>query len=112
MNVVIFTHNEFEAKKIGQEILDKLYLLGICNISNHGRTFKFPAKNIVIDVFITYSSTVLDLNPRYFLIDDTCSYDFQAFIRQQFITLNDAEEAYNLKDLILKVIEYALYGDD
>lgn len=112
MNVVIFTHRESRAKEIGQEIIDKLSLLGLCTITNSGKTFVFPKKNIVIDIRLDWSSAVLDLNPIYFLLDTTSGYDFNEFVGQQLSMSTDAEEAYRLRNLIMSIIETSLYGDE
>lgn len=115
MNVAIFTRDESRAKEIGQEIIDKFFssgILGSCVMSNNGNTFKFPEKNIVIDIRLDWSSSVLDLNPRYFLLDETSGYDFNEFVRQQLIMLTDTEEVYNLRKLIMSIIETSLYGDE
>lgn len=110
MNVVIFTRDESRAKEIGVEIIDKLYLLGRCVIANNDKTFIFPEKGITIYICLNWSSSVVDLNPRYFLLDTSPTYDFSEFVRQHLNALSNTEEAYSLRNLIMSIIEIALYG--
>ena len=50
MYIVIFTPKTDRVKDLGREIMDKLYLIGPCNVLHYGTTFQFPSRDIVIDI--------------------------------------------------------------
>lgn len=111
MYIVIFTPKTDRVKDLGREIMDKLYLIGPCNVRHYGTTFQFPSRDIAIDIRYASLSKTGGLRPRYYLLDDGCDYDFCECIKYSLQRRGD-EQLYSMRHLIMKVIEFALYGDE
>ena len=110
MYIVIFTPKSSRAKELGDEILDKLSCIGTCNVRHNGRTFEFPSKKIVIDIRDADLLRTGGLRARYYLIDDGCDYEFCENIGYSLLRRGD-EQLCNMRHLIMKICEFALYGD-
>lgn len=110
MEVVIFVDEEEKIKEFGIEILDKLRYVGICSVRDHGKEFVFPHKNIRIRILDSDFEKIRGIVPRYILVDGDFDYDFIKYIK----CLVEGGSVYlrNVKDIIMKVIEFDLYGDE
>ena len=94
--------NQLEELRIKQDNLD-FALHDLCG-SGFGSFYIADYQDIIIDIRLYYDYMIRVSRPRYFLFDDTCHSDFQAFVRFQLISLTDTDEAYSFNDLVNRII--------
>ena len=110
MEVFIFVDEEEKIKEFAIEILDKLGYVGICSVREHGREFVFPHKNIRIRILGPDVKKIRGIIPRYILVDGDFDYDFIKYAK--CLVEEGSKYLRNMKDVIMKVIEFDLYGEE
>ena len=104
--------NEFYkiVKEKGFKIIDKFSWVGSCSTMHNYATLKFLSKNITIDFRPAILDKTAGLKPDYYLLDEGCSYDFCESI-SYCLEKRGNERLFNMRHLIMKIAEYAMYGD-
>ena len=110
MNIVIFSRNDIRAKYLKQEIIDKLGRLIKLETFDNGLIPIIEIGDIMISIRPADITKTGGLKPDYYLLDDSCSYEFCEQINR--LKRKGNEELYSMRHLIMKVIETILYGEE
>ena len=112
MEVIIFVDETKKIKGISAEIIRTLDWIGTGVVRLNETTFEIPYAHIRIMFFSSDFENALGLRPRYFLVDGDFSYDYNFAKYVKYLIETGSEYFNSTRHLIMKLIEFALYGEE